>query len=89
MYYHCDSDVVEDPELQNWIKDIAEEGFVDVPTFGLSNELKNKAELVTLLSVAIFTSTAQHAATNNGQVLHKHTHTHTRQARERASTHFY
>uniref|UniRef100_A0A673YTB8 Arachidonate 12-lipoxygenase n=1 Tax=Salmo trutta TaxID=8032 RepID=A0A673YTB8_SALTR len=67
VYYHCDSDVVEDPELQNWIKDIAEEGFVDVPTFGLSNELKNKAELVTLLSVAIFTSTAQHAATNNGQ----------------------
>uniref|UniRef100_A0A4W5RRP3 Arachidonate 12-lipoxygenase n=1 Tax=Hucho hucho TaxID=62062 RepID=A0A4W5RRP3_9TELE len=67
VYYHCDSDVVEDPELQTWIKDIAEEGFVDVPTFGLSNELKNKAELVTLLSVAIFTSTAQHAATNNGQ----------------------
>uniref|UniRef100_A0A8C7U7V8 Arachidonate 12-lipoxygenase n=1 Tax=Oncorhynchus mykiss TaxID=8022 RepID=A0A8C7U7V8_ONCMY len=68
VYYQCDSDVVEDPELQTWIKDIAEEGFVDVPTFGLSNELKNKAELVTLLSVAIFTSTAQHAATNNGQV---------------------
>uniref|UniRef100_A0A8C7WF79 Arachidonate 12-lipoxygenase n=1 Tax=Oncorhynchus mykiss TaxID=8022 RepID=A0A8C7WF79_ONCMY len=67
VYYQCDSDVVEDPELQTWIKDIAEEGFVDVPTFGLSNELKNKAELVTLLSVAIFTSTAQHAATNNGQ----------------------
>ncbi|CDQ63994.1 unnamed protein product [Oncorhynchus mykiss] len=67
VYYQCDSDVVEDPELQTWIKDIAEEGFVDVPMFGLSNELKNKAELVTLLSVAIFTSTAQHAATNNGQ----------------------
>ncbi|XP_041738607.1 arachidonate 12-lipoxygenase, 12S-type [Coregonus clupeaformis] len=67
VYYHCDSDVVEDSELQTWIKDIAEEGFVDVPKFGLSNELKNKAELVTLLSVAIFTSTAQHAATNNGQ----------------------
>uniref|UniRef100_A0A673IZ02 Arachidonate 12-lipoxygenase, 12S-type-like n=1 Tax=Sinocyclocheilus rhinocerous TaxID=307959 RepID=A0A673IZ02_9TELE len=30
-------------------------------------ELKTKEELITLLSVVIFTSTAQHAATNNGQ----------------------
>lgn len=35
---------------------------------GLASELKTKEELITLLSVAIFTSTAQHAATNNGQV---------------------
>lgn len=35
---------------------------------GLSNELKKKDELITLLSVTIFTATAQHAATNNGQV---------------------
>ncbi|CDQ83396.1 unnamed protein product [Oncorhynchus mykiss] len=67
LYYHYDSDVVEDTELQAWIKDIAEEGFVDVPRFGLARELHNKTELITLLSVAIFTSSAQHAATNNGQ----------------------
>ncbi len=35
---------------------------------GLASELKTKEELITLLSVVIFTSTAQHAATNNGQV---------------------
>uniref|UniRef100_A0AAR2L3G5 Arachidonate 12-lipoxygenase n=1 Tax=Pygocentrus nattereri TaxID=42514 RepID=A0AAR2L3G5_PYGNA len=34
---------------------------------GLANELKTKEELITLLSVVIFTTTAQHAATNNGQ----------------------
>ncbi|KAM9400742.1 polyunsaturated fatty acid 5-lipoxygenase-like isoform 4-T5 [Salvelinus alpinus] len=67
LYYHYDSDVVEDTELQAWIKDIAEEGFVDVPRFGLARELHNKTELITLLSVAIFTSSVQHAATNNGQ----------------------
>lgn len=34
LYYPKDSDVVEDVELQAWIKDVAEEGFVDVPQFG-------------------------------------------------------
>ncbi|KAL2079647.1 hypothetical protein ACEWY4_025391 [Coilia grayii] len=67
LYYPTDSDVIEDSELQAWIKDVTEEGFVDVPQFGLSGELKNKQELVTLLSVVIFITTAQHAATNNGQ----------------------
>lgn len=37
LYYHYDSDVVEDTELQAWIKDIADEGFVDVPRFGQSS----------------------------------------------------
>ncbi|XP_052458881.1 polyunsaturated fatty acid lipoxygenase ALOX12-like [Carassius gibelio] len=34
---------------------------------GLASELKTKEELITLLSMVIFTSTSQHAATNNGQ----------------------
>ncbi|KAG5261037.1 hypothetical protein AALO_G00299270 [Alosa alosa] len=67
LYYPNDHDVVEDAELQAWVKDVAEEGFVNVPQFGLSSELKTKKELVTLVSVVIFISTAQHAATNNGQ----------------------
>lgn len=36
---------------------------------GLPSKLSTREELSILLSVAIFTSTAQHAATNNGQVL--------------------
>ncbi|XP_067299200.1 arachidonate 12-lipoxygenase, 12S-type [Pseudorasbora parva] len=67
LYYKSDSDVEQDSEIQAWIKDVAVEGFVDVPAFGLASELKTKEELITLLTVVIFTSTAQHAATNNGQ----------------------
>ncbi|XP_018588735.2 arachidonate 12-lipoxygenase, 12S-type [Scleropages formosus] len=67
LYYSSDTDVAEDEELQAWIQEIANEGFVDIPKFGLSSELKTREELNTLLSVVIFTSTAQHAATNNGQ----------------------
>ncbi|XP_055056823.1 arachidonate 12-lipoxygenase, 12S-type isoform X2 [Misgurnus anguillicaudatus] len=67
LYYKSDSEVDQDSELQAWIKDVATEGFVDVPHFGLASELKTKEELITLISVVIFTSTAQHAATNNGQ----------------------
>lgn len=40
---------------------------------GLPSKLSSTEELCTLLAVAIFTSTAQHAATNNGQVLNTHT----------------
>ncbi|XP_032439947.1 arachidonate 12-lipoxygenase, 12S-type isoform X1 [Xiphophorus hellerii] len=67
LYYHTDQNVEEDPELQAWIKDVTEEGFTELPNFGLSNKLCSKEELSTLLTVVIFTSTAQHAATNNGQ----------------------
>ncbi|XP_017565454.1 polyunsaturated fatty acid 5-lipoxygenase-like [Pygocentrus nattereri] len=67
LYYSSDSEVQQDTELQAWIKEIVDEGFVERPEFGLANELKTKEELITLLSVVIFTTTAQHAATNNGQ----------------------
>lgn len=40
---------------------------------GLPSKLCSREELCTLLSVAIFTASVQHAATNNGQVLPDHT----------------
>ncbi|XP_070849649.1 arachidonate 12-lipoxygenase, 12S-type isoform X1 [Chaetodon trifascialis] len=67
LYYQSDSDVQEDLELQAWIRDISLEGFTELPSFGLPSKLCTREELSTLLSVAIFTSSAQHAATNNGQ----------------------
>ncbi|KAF3697442.1 Arachidonate 5-lipoxygenase [Channa argus] len=67
LYYESDKDVQEDQELQAWITDIAQEGFTELPSFGLRSKLSTKEELSTLLAVVIFTSTAQHAATNNGQ----------------------
>ncbi|XP_071780177.1 arachidonate 12-lipoxygenase, 12S-type isoform X3 [Centroberyx gerrardi] len=67
LFYQSDCEVLEDLELQAWIRDITEEGFTELPNFGLSSELRTREELSTLLAVTIFTSTAQHAATNNGQ----------------------
>ncbi|XP_031146913.1 arachidonate 12-lipoxygenase, 12S-type [Sander lucioperca] len=67
LFYQSDQDVQEDLELQAWIRDISQEGFTELPNFGLSSTLSTREELSTLLSVSIFTSTAQHAATNNGQ----------------------
>ncbi|XP_040037385.2 arachidonate 12-lipoxygenase, 12S-type [Gasterosteus aculeatus] len=67
LYYQSDRDVQEDLELQAWIRDISLEGFTELPNFGLPSKLCTREELSTLLSVSIFISTAQHAATNNGQ----------------------
>ncbi|KAF5905384.1 arachidonate 12-lipoxygenase, 12S-type-like, partial [Clarias magur] len=67
LYYSSDSEVEQDSELQAWIKDIVDEGFENASNFGLPNKLQNKQELITLLSVIIFTSSAQHSAINNGQ----------------------
>ncbi|XP_068444200.1 arachidonate 12-lipoxygenase, 12S-type [Clinocottus analis] len=67
LYYQSDHDVQEDLELQAWIRDISLEGFTELPNFGLPNKLGTREELSTLLSVVIFHSTVQHAATNNGQ----------------------
>ncbi|KAM4536427.1 arachidonate 12-lipoxygenase, 12S-type [Odontesthes bonariensis] len=67
LYYQTDQDVQRDPELQAWIRDISQEGFTELPNFGLASKLISREELATVLAVTIFTSTAQHAATNNGQ----------------------
>uniref|UniRef100_A0AAY4BZP5 Uncharacterized protein n=1 Tax=Denticeps clupeoides TaxID=299321 RepID=A0AAY4BZP5_9TELE len=68
LYYPSDSEVLEDTELQAWIKDVTEEGFANVPKLGqLLIKFISRTDLITLLTVVIFTTTAQHAATNNGQ----------------------
>ncbi|XP_069033964.1 arachidonate 12-lipoxygenase, 12S-type isoform X2 [Embiotoca jacksoni] len=67
LYYQSDGDVQEDLELQTWIRDISQEGFTELPSFGLSSSLSSREDLSTLLTVVIFTCTVQHAATNNGQ----------------------
>ncbi|XP_047432477.1 arachidonate 12-lipoxygenase, 12S-type [Mugil cephalus] len=67
LFYKSDLDVQKDMELQAWFREISQEGFTALPKFGLPSKLKDREELHTLLAVAIFTSTAQHAATNNGQ----------------------
>uniref|UniRef100_A0A8D3DZ06 Arachidonate 12-lipoxygenase n=1 Tax=Scophthalmus maximus TaxID=52904 RepID=A0A8D3DZ06_SCOMX len=56
LYYQSDHDVQGDVELQAWIREIAQEGLAELPSFGES-----------FRSLVVFTSTVQHAATNNGQ----------------------
>ncbi|CAN9509766.1 unnamed protein product [Ophioblennius macclurei] len=67
LYYPSDLEVQADLELQAWITDVSQEGFTNLPNFGLSSKLSSKDELSTLLTVVIFSCTVQHAATNNGQ----------------------
>ncbi|XP_075896547.1 arachidonate 12-lipoxygenase, 12S-type isoform X2 [Nelusetta ayraudi] len=67
LYYQSDHDVQEDEELRAWLSDVSQEGFKELPNFGLPQDLSTKEELCTVLSVAIFIGTVQHAATNNGQ----------------------
>uniref|UniRef100_A0A8C4X8D8 Arachidonate 12-lipoxygenase n=1 Tax=Erpetoichthys calabaricus TaxID=27687 RepID=A0A8C4X8D8_ERPCA len=67
LFYSSDKDVMEDMELQNWIHDVVTEGFKDLPNFGLPRNIDDKKALVTILAGVIFTSSALHAAINNGQ----------------------
>ncbi|XP_053199449.1 arachidonate 12-lipoxygenase, 12S-type [Scomber japonicus] len=67
LFYQSDHDVQEDLELQAWIRDITQEGFTELPNFGMPSQLSTREELITLLAVIILTATTQHAATNNGQ----------------------
>lgn len=67
LYYKSNHDVEEDQELQAWIREVTHDGFAELPDFGLPGTLSSRKELSTLLAVVIFTCTAQHAATNNGQ----------------------
>ncbi|XP_062849636.1 polyunsaturated fatty acid lipoxygenase ALOX12-like [Trichomycterus rosablanca] len=60
LYYNSDQEVEQDSELQAWIKDVVEEGFVDA-IHGVRSISKTQH------SVIIFTASAQHAAINNGQ----------------------
>uniref|UniRef100_A0A4W5LEC6 Uncharacterized protein n=1 Tax=Hucho hucho TaxID=62062 RepID=A0A4W5LEC6_9TELE len=67
-YYTCDSDVQEDYELQNWIKEIFfHGGLLYLLHAGIPQSFSLMTELVKFLTMVIFTVSVQHAAVNNGQ----------------------
>ncbi|XP_051900437.1 polyunsaturated fatty acid 5-lipoxygenase-like [Pristis pectinata] len=67
LYYKSDRDVLEDVELQAWMKDVVQEGFTELPGTGFPESFQSREELFKFLTTVIFTCSAQHAAVNNGQ----------------------
>ncbi|XP_051241516.1 polyunsaturated fatty acid lipoxygenase ALOX15B-like isoform X2 [Dicentrarchus labrax] len=66
-YYKTDAEVQQDSELQKWIRDIFEQGFLSNADTGIPQSFTTVAELVKFVTMVIFTSSAQHAAVNAGQ----------------------
>uniref|UniRef100_A0A3Q1IYD3 Arachidonate 15-lipoxygenase B-like n=1 Tax=Anabas testudineus TaxID=64144 RepID=A0A3Q1IYD3_ANATE len=66
-YYKSDTEVQKDSELQKWIGDIFEHGFLSQPSTGIPQRFTTVSELVKFVTMVIFTGSCQHAAVNSGQ----------------------
>ncbi|TNN55068.1 Arachidonate 12-lipoxygenase, 12R-type [Liparis tanakae] len=67
FYYKNDAEVQKDSELQKWISDIFEHGFLSQESTGIPQSFTTVAELVKFVTMTIFTSSGQHSAVNTGQ----------------------
>ncbi|XP_053274275.1 polyunsaturated fatty acid lipoxygenase ALOX15B [Pleuronectes platessa] len=66
-YYETDDVVLKDSELQDWIRDIFEHGFLSQEQTGIPQKFSTVAELIKFVTMVIFTCSCQHSAVNNGQ----------------------
>ncbi|KAJ0061499.1 hypothetical protein NL108_005471, partial [Boleophthalmus pectinirostris] len=66
LCYRGDEDVVQDSELQSWIREIYEHGFP--PESGFPRRFESKAELSEFVTMVIFSGSALHAAVNFSQL---------------------
>ncbi|KAL7889443.1 hypothetical protein AOLI_G00017010 [Acnodon oligacanthus] len=66
-HYYTERDVQEDSELQTWLTEIIEHGFLKNANSGIPKSFHTVAELVKFVTMLIFPASAQHAAVNNGQ----------------------
>ncbi|XP_036912606.1 polyunsaturated fatty acid 5-lipoxygenase isoform X1 [Sturnira hondurensis] len=67
VYYESDQVVVEDQELQDFVKDVYVYGMRGKKASGFPKSIKTREKLSEYLTVVIFTASAQHAAVNFGQ----------------------
>nr|XP_043904896.1 hydroperoxide isomerase ALOXE3-like [Solea senegalensis] len=67
FYYPTHSDVCKDSELQEWISEIFTHGFLGNKASGIPACFHCTEDVIRFITMVIFTSTAQHAAVNNGQ----------------------
>lgn len=67
LYYKSDREVLEDGELQAWLKDVNQEGFAELPKLDMPTSFRSREQLFKFLTMVIYTCSAQHAAVNNGQ----------------------
>ncbi|XP_033940143.1 polyunsaturated fatty acid lipoxygenase ALOX15B-like [Pseudochaenichthys georgianus] len=67
FYYNNDAEVKKDTELQKWISDIFEHGFLSQESTGIPQRFNTVKELVKFVTMVIFTCSGQHSAVNSGQ----------------------
>lgn len=67
IYYESDQVVVEDQELQDFVKDVYMYGMRGKKASGFPKSIKTREKLSEYLTIIIFTASAQHAAVNFGQ----------------------
>ncbi|KAL1023803.1 hypothetical protein UPYG_G00046420 [Umbra pygmaea] len=67
FYYKSDSEVQQDQEVQNWIKDIFDQGFLAQDSTGIPESFSTVLEFVKFVTMVMFTCSGQHSAVNSGQ----------------------